>query len=235
MSTPSWIFLFVQVVAILFQTATAQEFSYTRDFPLLQKKSLDPTDRLYYPKLLQRFQANDTTLTDREVLALLVGFTNDKHYDPYADMRISGRVFRLNADGKYGEALALADSFLTTHPVDQETLIEKSYALHKLGNEAEASHCLFRFRAIMKAMDHTGDGRSAAKAIFALGPVDGQNYIYKFLGWNVGRMGSGYDKGRHFLDILDAVSEDAKDTVTYYFNIDHAMSGFRKQLKGLHK
>jgi hypothetical protein len=222
--------LIVTIFALLAVNATAQEFSYSRDFPVLQKRSLDAADQLYFPKLLGRFHANDTTLTNSEVLALLIGFTNDPHYDPYGDVDISTRVFRLNAAGAYEAALTLADSFLVTHPVDQQTLIEKAYALYKLREETESRRFLFRFRAIMKAMDHSGNGRSLATAIFALGPIDGQNYIHKFLGWHVGRMGSGYDKEHHFIDILDAVSKENKDTLTYYFNVDHAMAGFRMQL-----
>ncbi len=225
----------VTAFGLLAANATAQEFSYSRDFPLLQKRSLDTADQFFYPKLLQRFQADDTTLTDREVLALLVGFTNDPHYNPYEDLDISRRVRRLNAQENYTAGLALADSFLLTHPVDQLTLYEKAFALYELGKEPVKSKYLDQYIAIMSAMDYTGDGRLPATAIFALGPADGQDYIHKHLGLQLGRMGSGYDKDHHFLDILDGISEDKKDTVTYYFNVDHAMAGFRKQLQDAKK
>jgi hypothetical protein len=223
------------ICLLLENNAMAQPFSYSRDFPILQKRSLDQTDSLYFPRLLQRFQANDTTLADGEVLALLVGFTNDPHYNPYEDLDISRRVRRLNAQEDYKAGLALADSFLLTHPVDQLTLYEKAFALYELGKEPVKSKYLDQYIAIMSAMESTGDGRSPATAIFALGPADGQDYIHKHLGRQLGRMGSGYDKDHHFLDILDGISEDGKDTVTYYFNIDHAMAGFRKQLQDAKK
>ena len=231
---PRIVFL-LSIAITLSYRGNAQGFSYSRDFPELQRRSLDKTDRLYYPTLLSRFQANDTTLADSEVLALLIGYTKDAHYLPYEDTDISGRIFRLNATKEFHSALALADSFLASNPVDQGALIEKAYALHKLGKDTDANRFLFQFRAIMKAMKYSGDGRSAEGAIFALGPVDGQNFILKGLGAQLGSMGSGYDKDHHFLDILEAISKDGEDTTTYFFNIDHATLEFREQLKQIRK
>ena len=76
-------------------------------------------------------------------------------------------------------------------------------------------------------MASTGDGLTPETAIFALGPVDGQNFIYKYTRSGIGLMGSGKDKDGNFLDILTAVKTNKttgeKMSTTMYFNVQHAV------------
>lgn len=51
-------------------------FNYQTDFKNILAKTKDKNHKLAYNKLLTRFSALDTTLTDYEVLALLIGFTD---------------------------------------------------------------------------------------------------------------------------------------------------------------
>src|SRR5260221_13405587 len=121
---------FLFVVAFLLVSASAytfaQGFSYSKDFDRIQKRGRDTSDQLYFPKLLERFERNDTTLANSQVLCLLIGFTNDSLFKPYSDLDIEARIYNLNGLGHNQEALRVADSFLVSHPVSQATLIEKS-------------------------------------------------------------------------------------------------------------
>ena len=56
---------------------------------------------------------------------------------------------------------------------------------------------------------------------FALGPADGQDFIYKADGAEIGTMGSGRDKDGNFIDILEAKFEGDKK-MNLYFIIQHA-------------
>jgi len=209
----------------------SQIFSYSNDYAAIKKRSIDKKDDIYYPKLLKRFNVDDSTLTNYQVLCLLIGFTNDPNYHPQYDLMVEANIYHLNGIKEYSKALALADSFLVTHPVNQGTLIEISYSYYKLGNQQQAVRYTSKFYKIMKAMEYSGDGKSAETAIFSLGPADGQNYIKKYLGNRIGTMGSGRDKNNYFIDILESVSEDGKNRSTMYFNINHALSDFEKELE----
>ena len=70
-------------------------------------------------------------------------------------------------------------------------------------------------------MFYSGDGATMENAAFALGPADGQDFIYKFVGAKIGTMGSGRDKSGNFIDILEAKFEDGK-VMNLYFSIQHA-------------
>lgn len=214
--------LFLLLTVITALTSFGQTtFSYKDDFKNILYKTKDQNDSLSYDKLLKRFVANDTTLTDFEVLALLIGFTDKPEYKPYQDLDTERQIYNLNGEKKYQQGLDSANKFLKTHPLSVKTLFEKSYSFHKLEQKDSAQYYLYQGRRIFKAMYFSGDGKTSENPSFALGPADGQDYIRKFVGAKIGTMGSGRDKTGNFLDILEAKFNDGQ-TMKLYFIIQHA-------------
>lgn len=209
------IFLFV-ISSIIFGQSS---FNYQVDFKKVLTQTKDPNDSLAYNKLLKRFKANDKNLTDYEVLALMIGFTDKPDYKPYSDLEKEREIYNLNDIGKYKKALKMANKFLQKHPVNQQAIIEKSFSFYKLEKKDSADFYLYQFNRIMKAMDFSGNGIEIP--IFALGPADGQNYIRKYLSAGIGTMGTGRDKNGNFLDILGAKFEDGTSK-SLNFIIQHA-------------
>ncbi|HCZ35138.1 MAG TPA: hypothetical protein DHV26_04350 [Cytophagales bacterium] len=209
------------------QTRAQEAFNYTRDFTKILEQTNDPSSDLYFDKLLKRFRLNDNNLTDKETLSLLIGFTDDPHFKPYHYLTVERSIYSLNAQGKFKEALQLADSLLVTVPLSQQAIIEKSYSHYKLDQTDSSDFYMWKFKRIMRTMASTGDGLSPESAIFALGPADGQNFIYKYLASDIGTMGSGRDKNGNFIDILTALIKDEKTgetkSQTMYFHVQHAV------------
>lgn len=214
--------LFTLILVITTLVSFGQtNFNYKEDFKKVLAKTQDPNDDLSYDKLLKRFTANDTTLTDYEVLALLIGFTGKPEYRPYWDLDMERKIYSLNDGKKYQEGLDSANKFLKTHPLSVKVLFEKSYSFHKLEQKDSADYYLYQGRRIFKAMYFSGDGKTSENPTFALGPADGQDYIIKFAGAKIGMMGSGRDKSGNFLDILEARFDDGQ-SMKLYFIIQHA-------------
>lgn len=204
------------------QWASGQDsFNYNDDFKKLLARTNDPNDNLNYDKLLKRFAVNDTTLSDFEVLSLLIGFTDNPAYKPYADIAIERKIYDINGEGEYKKALESANEFLQTHPLSVKVLFEKAYSFHKLGQEDSASFYAYKGQRIFEAMYFSGNGMTPETPTFALGPADGQDYIYKFVGEGIGTMGSGRDENDNFLDILEVTFETG-EKVNLYFIIQHA-------------
>ena len=221
-----------QILSVLFLTASLTafgqefEFDYHKDYEKILSQTNDTSSNLSYNKLLQRFEDNDTTLTDFEVLALLIGFTDNEHFKPYSYLTTEREIYSLNGNGKYEKALLMCDSFLVKVPVSQQALIEKSYSYHKLGQADSAQYYMWKFSRIMEAMAQSGDGFKPETAFFSLGPADGQNFIKKYLSSSIGTMGSGRDKHGNFVDILEVIWEDEESgeqqSKSLYFQIEHA-------------
>lgn len=203
-------------------------FNYNSDFKTILAKTRDTANELSYTRLLKRFNKNDTTLSNFEVLALMIGFTDKEDYKPYADLDKERAIYNLNDEGKFEQALAKADSFLSTHPLSVKVLYEKSYAFHKLNKQDSAAVYMLRGIRIFRAMRYSGDGKTTDTPMFALGPADGQDFIHKAVGASIGTMGSSRDKSGNFLDMLEAKNKDGK-TVMLYFIIQHATEKMFKE------
>jgi Domain of unknown function (DUF4919) len=216
-------FFTLTIVITTMTTFGQTTFNYQSDFKNVLAKTKDQNDDLSYGKLLTRFTANDTTLTDFEVLALLIGFTDKPEYKPYQDLDTEREIYKLNGEKKYQESLDSANKFLKTHPLSVKTIFEKSYSFHKLEQKDSAQYYLNQGHRIFKAMYFSGNGKTVENPTFSLGPSDGQDYIRKFAGAKIGTMGSGQDKSGNFLDILEAKFEEGQ-TLKLYFIIQHATS-----------
>lgn len=216
--------LFIATGQIVYGQTT---FNYCDDFKKVLSQTKDTSDNLSYDKLLKRFNVNDTTLTDFEVLTLLIGFTNKSEFKPYEDLDIERKIYDINGDGKFQVALDSANIFLKTHPLSVKVLFEKAYSFHKLNQEDSAAFYSYKGRRIFKAMSFSGNGKSPETPTFALGPADGQDYIRKHIGYQIGgakigTMGSSRDKNGNFLDILEVVPKDGSTSYSLYFIIQHA-------------
>ena len=199
-------------------TVFGQDFDYHRDFKDLFSKSKDKNSEYYYPKLLERFNSNDSTLTNKDIIALQIGFTADKNYKPYETIDKEREILGLISEKKYEKAIIECDKLLKTNPVNFTALMEKGFAYMKL-NEPDATIHKGRTMKIINSIMWSGDG-TIDRPYFVLSPIDGQTLIRYILGGSIGTMGSGSDKNGYFLDILEMEKDDK--TVTKYFIIQHA-------------
>jgi hypothetical protein len=227
-------FLFLLALGWLLQLpAYGQAFVYHRDYARLVKESQTPGSPNAYPTLLRQFRAN-ADLTDPQVWALMVGYTSQPEFAPYADLDTERRLYRLNDEKQYQQVLNEAGPFMHRHPLSVQGMLEKSYAHHQLQQEDSAAHYLGQYKRLMQAMRASGDGRSAETAIFTIGPTDGQIFISRYLALRLGgTMGSGYDKQGNFLDILSVASPEgsAEPGYSLYFQIQPASGTMLRELK----
>lgn len=204
-------------------------FDYTRDFDSLRTRTQDPKDALYYPSQLERFQGLDTTITDFEVICLLIGFTADPEFHPYKDLIMGAWLNRLNEGGQYAEVLEKGLKILQTHPLDVSVLREVSFAYRKLGEVDKADEYAFMAAKILSAMASSGSGRNAEDAIFALNPYDGRVFIIHYLHGEVGEEQYVKDRNQNFIDKLEYLprAPALEDSGKVYFILEHCQVDLR--------
>jgi len=194
-------------------------FNYQNDFNNILAKTKDPNDKLAYNKLLARFTALDTTLTDYEVLALLIGFTDKPGYEPF-DFSTEEKIWRLYDKSKYKEAIDLGQHYLKSNPFSIKVLFGVAYSFQQLKQPDSARSYAYQVLRIFQAMRFSGNG-TWDSPMFSLGAFDGHDYINKYLNATVGLMDPGKDVNGNNLDILSAKFEDGQLKV-FYFLIEHA-------------
>ena len=194
------------------------DFDYQTHFKEILTQSTDSTGLYFYPNLLERFNRNDSTLVNFEILALQIGFTENKNYKPYQILKTERKIKSLVADEEFEEAIRIADSVLLTNPLNFTALLEKGFSLMKLEKDAAAFH-KGKVMKVVRAILSSGDG-TREKPYFVLGPGDGITVIEYILGGSIGTAGSGNDDNGNFLEIIEMITEE--ETKKTYFNINHA-------------
>lgn len=202
-------------------------FDYDKDFKKLLKKSEKSSSDLNYNKLLSRFLANDTSLTNYEMIALQIGHTQTEDYKPYNDIEIERAIYELNASGRNRAAIELSNSFQRRNPLSLMMNLEKSYAFHKLEQVDSAGIYFQRYLQLIQSVLWSGNGTD--KPYFVLGPIDGQIIIERYWQGDITLMGSGEDKNENFLDILTMKDKDTGEENDINFIIEHASETMFKE------
>lgn len=213
--------------------STIQTFNYKKDFKTILTNSQDEESNLSYKKLLKRFQDNDSTLTNYETLALMIGFTEDPKYKPMEDMEKEVEIFDHNNAGEFSEAIKKSKSYLHGHPLSLLVLREISYAYGKISKVYEkdmvfdsaiyfnglSSYYMSLNDRIMEAMIFSGKGRTPENPIFSLGLADGEYFIPN-VGFEIEKKNTLWNKNGDFLEHIVAL--DRLTTKDFYFVIQHA-------------
>jgi len=202
------------------QTTDTTAFDYKRDFKNILEKTQDKGSDLSYQKLLIRFLDRDTTLSNAQTLALMIGFTEDPKYKPFEDMETEKEIFELNEAGSIDEALIKAKTYLQTHPLSLRVLNEASFCYHSYKNKDSADYYMDLVDKIMAAMVYSGNGKKPETPIFSLGLSDGESFIPN-IGMKVIDKNTDWNKNNQFMEIIDA-SKDLDDHINYFFVIEHA-------------
>lgn len=195
-------------------------FDYKRDFKPFLEQSQDRQSPLYYQKLLIRFLDRDTSMSNMEMLALMIGYTEDSHYKPFEDMEKENEIFMMNEEGLYDDVIDKGRKFLQTHPLSLRVLKEASYAYFQKQMQDSADYYMDLVEKVMNAMIYSGTGKKPEQPIFSLGLADGEYFIPN-VGLKVLDKNADWNANNHFMEVIKA-SKSGDDEIIYYFVIEHA-------------
>lgn len=135
----------------------------------------------YYPKLLGRFNAFDTTLTLEEYRLLYYGFVFQAAYSGYTDHKKKEITEKLN-DKDYASVLSLCDDVLKKIPVSLTAHYHKRIALYMLNKEdPRVKQHTRHYVNLLKAVVSSGDGVSCETAFKTIYVPDEYEVIYRYL------------------------------------------------------
>lgn len=159
--------------------ANAQEQeTVSPDYAAIKTNTQDPSSPYYYPVLLTRFNAADTSMTVQERRHLYYGYTFNENSVNHANV--------VDAEMKLGEILhkqsptaqdmedvvAYTTTILEAFPFSVNVTEYRMYCLKALNRHAEAAKDRERVAMIIDAMLSSGDGTSPETSIHV---IDAQN------------------------------------------------------------
>lgn len=146
------------------------------DLEAIRLATLDPKNKMYFPKLMQKFNRNDTTMTADEFRHLYLGYMFQEDYDPYRESPYSSMtdVYRdktshtkeeIDTIRKYAE-LALLDN-----PFDLRQMSFLVHVLKERRKDMSAKVWEYRLEHLLGAIKSTGTGENEENAWFVIYPA----------------------------------------------------------------
>ena len=149
------------------------------DFDEIYKKNNDKKSPFFFAKLLQRYQALDTTMTPEEYKHLYYGYTRSTFYSPLGTETTP--LTRLVESGKLDEAKESIKKIEKTNPVNLNLAYSRVLLALKEKDEAKMKIYAHQMKGLFQTILKSGDGQSEEKA-FVVTAIEDEYLVIKIFG-----------------------------------------------------
>jgi hypothetical protein len=154
------------------------------NFSKIRAEIENPNSEYYYPALLRRIWADDTTLTVKHYKRLYYGSVFQDYYHPYGASDAKKEFIQIYANKKYDDAILKGKAVLLENPVDIEVTLKMIYSFLELKDTVSAKIYGHKYFSFLDVIYASGDGQTAQTA-FVVISVDDEYRIVGDLGLNV--------------------------------------------------
>ncbi len=226
------IFISATAAAMLLSAASAMSAQNKRkitvakpDLEEIRTSTLNPQSPYYFPKLMKKYESNDTTMTNDEYRHFYLGYMFQEDFDPYRvspyasvtdDLRMKASHSKEEIDTirKYAQ-LALADN-----PFDLRQMSFLVHVLKEKRKDMSAKIWEYRLEHLLGAIKSTGTGDSVENAWYVIYPMHEYDMV-QLLGYEATDakfIEPGYDYLSVIPDETNKTKRD-KSAEGFYFNI----------------
>ncbi len=183
--------MLITMLLLVCLSAKAQDWYFEPiDYDEIAKNIKVKESNLYYPKLFERFQQADTTMTTQERRHLLYGYTQQAAYSPYARSTYNDSItLDFNKEtferDEIVEFLRVTDSILKDVPFSFRTLSMQVFALEELGQMEEAQKKTAQLNMCINTVLSTGNGINEKDAMY-ITYVEQEYYLINIFGFDFG-------------------------------------------------
>ena len=166
-------------VSALSQNAPTNKRKITVEKPDLEqirKETLDPHSQLYFPKLMAKYNRNDTTMTSEEYRNLYLGYMFQEDYDPYRTSPYSGVTDNLREKATHSKEeidtiRKYAELALRDNPFDLRQMSFLVHVLKERRKDMSAKIWEYRLEHLLGAIKSTGTGEDVENAWYVIYPM----------------------------------------------------------------
>lgn len=200
------------------------------NYAMIKKQITNSKTGQFYPKLMERYEACDTLLTNEDFRLLYYGYVMREDYVPYQEkpqsfFDIRRKVVRNNADkATLNEAIRITDEVLADNPFDLAAISLRSIAFLQLGDSVQFILNRSKADGLIEAITSSGDGETAQSA-FHVTDIEHEYEITSRLGLVVVK--DSVISSR--IEYLRTEVPNADDIHGIYFNFDACGSIYKKK------
>lgn len=146
------------------------------DLARIEQETLDPASQYYFPKLLEKYNRNDTVMTTDDYRHFYLGYMFQEDYDPYRTSPYSEKTDHLRSKATHTKEeidtvrkyalLALQDN-----PFDLRQMSFLVHVLKEKQKDMSAKIWEYRLEHLLGAIKSTGTGEDADNAWYVIYPM----------------------------------------------------------------
>jgi hypothetical protein len=166
----------------------SQKKIYKPNYKKIEKAIKKKRSNTFYPKLLDRYQNNDTSLTDEDYTLLVYGAISQPGYSPYGGSYYSdstAKIFQQTSLtlADYYQAIYYENIGLQQNPFSLRDLNILAYSYSKTGSDSLANLINYKKEKVIKTILSTGDGKTEETGFYII-TVSQEYDILQILGFD---------------------------------------------------
>lgn len=218
--------LFISLAISVQAKSTARADLGRPDIEAIAKASVDEESQYYYPKLYNKFMANDTTMTNEEFQYFYYGTMFQEDYDPYREapnpallqelIPVYAKEKRTRADKE--KMLDYALQVIDDNPIDLRQLTNRIYVYEQNRKYDLARIWQYKLNHLLLVIAASGTGADPDNAFVVVYP----QHEYDFL--NLSGMTATEQRFEPpYFDYISIKPDNAKNPEGYYFNVSELL------------
>lgn len=189
------IFSILSLLALMLVGTTATVMARYKPLPVerpdldaIEDSVLNPASRFYFPRLYERFEANDTVMTPLEYRYFYLGYMFQEDYDPYRMSQFNDSTEQLLKKGgdlttkEADRIIHFTEKALRDNPLDLRQMSFLIHFLRQKGKTLRAKFWEYRLANLLGAILSTGTGLDAANAWYVVYPMHEYDLL-QYLGY----------------------------------------------------
>lgn len=196
------------------------------DLDKIREQTLNPKSQYYFPKLLEKYQRNDTIMTADEYRNFYLGYMFQEDYDPYRTSPYSGVTDPLREKATHTKEeidtiRKYAELSLKDNPFDLRQMSFLVHVLKEKEKNMSAKIWEYRLENLLGAIKSTGTGEDTENAWYVIYPMHEYDMV-QLMGYEA-TDAKFIDPGYDYLVVEpdDETRKRLKDKVAkgFYFNV----------------
>lgn len=155
------------------------------DYKQIEKEVNDKESDFYYPVLMRRFKAYDTTLTNSQYRRLYFGYVFQKEYSPYSPFSKEDELRKYYSgefdSSQYPKVIELLNEALDEFPLSLDAMGLLAYVYRLSGDTAMDDRIQANVGGLMSAIMGSGDGTKCETAFHVI-TVSDEYFLLNMLG-----------------------------------------------------
>lgn len=206
------------------------------DYKRIKKEINSKNSEFYYPELLRRFEAVDTTMTIEHLRYIYYGAATLPDYSPYGTSSFKSELEKaMNitepTQSDWENALSIVNKQLAKDPASLTSRFYKLNISVKVFGEGskESIDAYNQLTMLFYAILSTGDGQSEETAFYITSVSDEYTFM-NMIGFRTKAQALVHSDNGQSYDVMDIVDEDGSES-KLYFNITVLMESLNKMFK----